>query len=495
MDKSVELDWLSKWNLYTPDKLAIKDISKKRSYTYKDFYQISNSLAFYLKSLGVQGGDRVAVLANNHVETIFLFFALQRLNAILVPINFRFAQSEVNYVMRDSGAKILFYEEEYSEIANAQEVQIVPMNELSERANNGLGFDKVYPFESHFQSACKILYTSGTTGFPKGVVITHKILFWNSINTTMSLNITSNDRMISFLPLFHTGAWNVLLTPFIHRGGTTIFIPKFDASQILKLCESEQITILFGVPTTLSMMTKTPEFSTVDLSSIRFAVVGGEPMSLGMIRTWHQHKVAIRQGFGLTECGPNCFSLSEKDAETKIGSIGRPNFYVETRIVDENNQDVEIDQVGELLLKGPMCMEEYWQNEEATDLSLVDGWLKTGDLVKRDQDNYFYVVGRKKEMFISGGENIYPAEVEKVLSTHPGIDEVAVLGIKDQKWGEVGKAFVVCKPNASITDSEIIQFCNGRLARYKIPKQFAFINELPKGSTGKILKQELQSHI
>ena len=218
-------------------------------------------------------------------------------------------------------------------------------------------------------------------------------------------------------------------------------------------------------------------------------------MPLNMIQLWHDKGVAIRQGFGMTECGPNCFSLSEVDAETKIGSIGRPNFYVQTRIVDDENCDVEPGQVGELLLKGPMCMEEYWQNPQATGLSIVDGWLKTGDLVKKDGDDCFFVVGRKKEMFISGGENVYPAEIEKIISTHPEIAEVAVLGVEDPQWGEVGKAFVVLKEQVHIDQNDILNFCDERLARYKIPKQFEFLTELPKGDSGKILKKQLAQRI
>ncbi|MCJ8275664.1 MAG: AMP-binding protein, partial [Bdellovibrionales bacterium] len=403
----------------------------------------------------------------------------------------RFSAPEADYVLNDSGAKLLFIDEEFLEVEKGLKFSktVQSMNDLAKAVDTASTSSETYEFDGEYQEPCMILYTSGTTGFPKGVIITPKILFWNSINTSMSLGITQDDSMVSFLPLFHTGGWNVLLTPFSHRGATTVFIPKFDGEQILELCESEKVTILFGVPTTLGMMAGTELFEKVDLSSVRFAVVGGEPMSLNMIQKWHSKGVYIRQGFGLTECGPNCFSLSEKDAEEKIGSIGRPNFYVETRIIDENNKDVEVGAVGELLLRGPMCMESYWNQPDATQQSFFEGWLRTGDLVKKDDENYFYVVGRKKEMFISGGENVYPAEVEKVLSRHPAIEEVAVLGVKDPQWGEVGKAFVVSKQG--LTPNEIINYCNGQIARFKIPKQFQFMDELPKGSTGKILKKEL----
>ncbi len=494
-----QIDWLARWNLYSPQKIAFKDVVQKQNYSFQDCFRIANRMAAYLKEdLGVRPGDPVAVFAHNRVETIFLFFALQRLGAILVPINFRLAPSETDFVLSDSGAKILFYDPMFSDLPERlrTDTRCLPMSDLSAQVQQGFSYQEVYPFLGEFDQACKILYTSGTTGFPKGVVITPKILFWNSINTSMSLDLVSSDVTVNFSPFFHTGGWNVLLTPFIHRGATTVLLPKFDAEKVLEIIEQEQVTLFFGVPTTLSMMAHSEKFKETDFSKVRYAIVGGEPMPLNMIQTWHQKGVAIRQGFGMTECGPNCFSLSERDAEEKIGSIGRPNFYVQTDILDDENRSVEVGQVGELLLKGPMCMTEYWHNSEATRSAFTaEGWLRTGDLVKKDKDDYFFVVGRKKEMFISGGENVYPAEVEKVISRHPDVREVAVLGVEDPQWGEVGRAFVVTSTQTPLATSDLIQFCRDQIASYKIPKQFEFIAELPKGDSGKILKQELKSRI
>jgi fatty-acyl-CoA synthase len=490
---NVEIDWLKKWSLYSPDKTAFVDVPSAEKFSYSEFFRIANGFAKLLKDKGVQKGDRVGVLAQNRIETVFLFFALQRLGAIIVPVNFRLSTPEIDYIMKDSGSKLVFVGPQLSETAVSlkSEVEKVPLEWLSRNLEAAKLFAETIEMEADFESPCQILYTSGTTGFPKGVVITHKILFWNSVNTSMSLNVSADDCMVSFLPLFHTGGWNVLLTPFIHRGAKTVFLPQFDADAVLEWSEKERATLLFGVPTTLTMMAKSTRFSNVDLSSVRYAVVGGEPMPLGMIQKWHEKGVSIRQGFGLTECGPNCFSLSEADAESKIGSIGRPNFYVETLIVDELDNEVAVGEVGELLLKGPMCMTEYWGNPEATADAFRGKWLRTGDLVKRDENNYFYVVGRKKEMFISGGENVYPAEIEKVLTQHHGIDEVAVVGYPDEKWGEVGKAFIVTSNSESLDRNEINEFCLQRLAKFKIPKHIEFVKELPKGATGKILKKKL----
>ncbi len=497
MSLDLNCDWLKHWSINSPDKIALKDVVHHKAYSYRFFYQIVNRMAFALQEKGIGPGDRVAVIAHNRIETLFLFFALQRLTAILVPVNYRLSAPEADFVMTDCQAKWLYYDPDFSQLVQNLKVsvQASPFAELSPLIEESRNFFEQYPYQGEFSSPCMILYTSGTTGFPKGVVITSKILFWNSINTSMSLNLTCDDITINFSPFFHTGGWNVLLTPFIHRGATVLILPKFEGDKVLELCEQEKVTVFFGVPTTLSMMARSEKFWNTDLSSVRFAIVGGEPMALNMIQTWHKKGVFIRQGFGLTECGPNCFSLSEKDAESKIGSIGRPNFYVETRIIDDENNDVKKGEIGELLLRGPMCMTEYWQNPEATHQSFFEGWLRTGDLVKQDEENYFYVVGRKKEMYISGGENVYPAEIEKVISRHPEIAEVAVLGVNDPQWGEVGKAFVVTKKPSQVTSDDLMEFCLSHLARYKIPKKFEFLDELPKGDSGKILKKQLEQSL
>jgi len=488
-----EIDWLKRHSLYSPDKTALVDVHTEREFSYGDFYRIANAFSDILAEKGIQFGDRVAVLAHNRIEMVFLFFALQRLGAILVPVNFRLSSSEVDYILSDSGSQLLIFGSEMAETVKSLSFSNpqLPISWFEDQVENCRAYSGERDMQGELNTPCQILYTSGTTGFPKGVVITHKILFWNSVNTSMSLSVSSEDCMVSFLPLFHTGGWNVLLTPFVHRGAKTVFLPQFDADEVLRQSSKHKATLLFGVPTTMGMMAKSEKFENVDLSSVRYAVVGGEPMPLGLIQRWHEKGVFVRQGFGLTECGPNCFSLSEKDAESKIGSIGRPNFYVDTMIVDEDNHEVAPGEVGELLLRGPMCMTEYWGQPEATEKSFFGKWLRTGDLVKRDEQNYFYVVGRKKEMFISGGENVYPAEVEKVLSQIEAIDEVAVIGTPDEKWGEVGKAFIVTKPGYQLTPTEVSEFCSQRLAKFKIPKHMTWIEELPKGATGKILKKQL----
>jgi fatty-acyl-CoA synthase len=502
--KLIELDWLKKWSQYSPGKTAIQDGETGRAISYQQLYQLSCWGAFFLKNkYQIKKGDRVAVLAQNELEFVILFFALQRLGAILVPINYRLTAREVEYILQNSDPRLVLTEPAFvnllenlyegpilllqGERSFAEALLVEGSKEIrEEKSKKGIS-----AFLAQEEDPVMILYTSGTTGAPKGAILTLKMIFWNSLNTTMRLNISQGDRTVIFLPFFHTGAWNVLTTPFLHRGATLYFLKKFDAEKVLSLLEDEKCTILFGVPTTMDMLSRSMRFQKTDLSQVRYAVVGGEPMPLPLIETWHKKGIPVRQGYGLTEFGPNVFSLNEEDTLRKIGSIGFANFYTETKIVSENGQEVGPGEVGELWLKGPMCMKGYWRNEKATTETIRDGWLATGDLALCDEEGYHYIVGRKKEMYKSGGENVYPVEVEQVLLSLEGIRETAVIGVSDPKWGEVGKAFIVLE-NSDLSLEEIQNHCLKNLAKFKVPKYFEFKNTLPKGDSGKILKRQLQ---
>jgi fatty-acyl-CoA synthase len=519
-DLNFELDWLKRWALYSPHGLALTDGDSGESWTYEKLYRLSFSYSVFLKEkFGLQTGDRLAVLSSNELEYVALFFAAQRLGALLVPVNFRLTSSEISHIILDSGARLLVYEHQFEskahEIASGHDLSTIPLKsdpeslakkgeetlrDLQRRAQEqGNEFNyflftlRDFQMASNPEAPCMILYTSGTTGAPKGALLSHRMLFWNSINTTLRLNISQKDSAVIFLPLFHTGGWNVLLTPFLHRGAHVLLTKKFDARQILELSAKHKCTLLFGVPTTMDMMSRSDAFPSIDLSNIRYAIVGGEPMPLELIYTWQRKGIPVRQGFGLTEFGPNVFSLNEEDSIRKIGSIGFPNFYIDVRVIDAEGCDVGVDTVGELLLRGPMIMSGYWHNEKASQETIRDGWLYTGDLVQFDSEGFFFVVGRKKDMFISGGENVYPAEVEKVLQAHRAVREVAVIGIPDEKWGESGQAFVVRETGYdSLNQTDLIDHCSKFLAKFKIPKYFVFLQDLPKGDSGKILKKNLR---
>lgn len=492
-----ELDWLKRWARYAPESVAIRCADSDRTFTYRDFYERSAALASSLREKhGITRGDRVAILALNEPETFFLFFALQRLGAMLVPVNFRFTAREVDHVLRDSGAKLFIHQAGFSDVVEKLSVRpekLIPFE--GEAGLQGLLFhsslNEVIPITSHAEVPVMILYTSGTTGAPKGALINHRMLFWNSVNTGLRLQVTSNDCSIIFHPLFHTSGWNVLSTPFFHHGARIVMLKKFDPARVLELTEKEGVTVLFGVPTMMDMMARAENFASAGLATVRFAIVGGEPMPVPLITAWSDRGIPIRQGFGLTEFGPGVFSLEAADGIRKAGSIGFPNFYVETRVVNAEGRDVGVDEVGELWLKGPVCTPGYWQNEEATREAIQDGWFLTGDLVRVDSEGYFYVVGRKKEMFISGAENVYPAEVEKYLRGLSGLREVAVVGVKDPKWGEVGKCFYSTEDGQALPEETLRDYCLQGLAKYKIPKTFVHLPELPKGHSGKIQRRDL----
>ncbi|MGE4133741.1 MAG: class I adenylate-forming enzyme family protein [Bdellovibrionales bacterium] len=489
------LDWLKQWSKYSPQAVALQMGETGQAYTYQECFNIACRLAFVLKSrFQVGPGDRVACMSQNELEYILLFYATQRLGAILVPVNFRFTSPEVEHIVRDCGAKLLIAQECFQDVVAPLKSHLEVWNfdgtHSLQEACIGAS-DRIMDFHGDFEDPVMILYTSGTTGFPKGAVISHRMLFWNSVNTGLRLNLTQKDVVLTFLPLFHTGGWNVLTTPCLHRGARVVLLKKFDADLVLKLTEKEKVSVLFGVPTTMDFLARSPFFGDVDLSSVRYAIVGGEPMPLELIETWESRGIPVRQGYGLTEFGPNVFSLNEEHSRSKMGSIGFPNFYIEARVVDDESVDVKNGEIGELILQGPMIMSGYHNHPEATAKTIRDGWLYTGDLVRQDEEGFFYVVGRKKEMFISGGENVYPAEIEKVLRQVEGVREAAVVGIKHARWGEVGRAFVAVDDPKHVTRERLVDHCLKNLAKFKVPADIVFLPELPKTESGKIAKKVL----
>ena len=492
-----QFDWLAKWAKYTPNRMFLREHEIEMEWTYSDFNQRANSLAnFFIDELKIKKGDRVAVYSKNRSEYVLLLIACIKTGAILVPLNFRLTPRELDVLIHDAEPQLFIYESEYqNEVEKLESLSKTPIKKTIDEITPFLN----KPITNHQQPITQldqedpvmILYTAGTTGLSKGAIVNHRTLFWNSLNTALRLDLTTEDHTQSFAPFFHTGGWNVLFTPFLHHGASHTLLTKFDADLILQLMEKERATILFGVPTMLQMMADSPLFKKVDLSSVRYAVVGGAPMPIPLINIWHEKGVYIRQGYGLTEVGPNVFSLHQDDAIRKRGSIGFPNFYFDVKVVDDNENELGVNEVGELWLKSPVVTPGYWRKPEETAKAITDGWFHTGDMVMKDEEGYFYVVDRKKNMFISGGENIYPAEIERFLLTHPAIKETAVIGVPNEKWGEVGKAYLVLNEGEKISEIEIADFCKGKLAKFKTPKYFEIIKEIPKNEAGKIDKKKL----
>ena len=489
-------DWLSKWAIYSPHHIAIKEYETGKTFTYSELNTAANQLANVLTTEhGIRNADRVAIIAENCAEYVILMSVAQKTGIIIVPLNYRLAVEEIDYLLQDAQPRMIIWETKFAhlvrETAAFEKIKHrIPLENLQAIYQDAPQetFPSVEIDDNH---PIFILYTSGTTGFPKGAIYSHGMLFWNSVNTAISLVINSESRTVNCMPPFHTGGLNVLLTPFLHRGGFVCLMKQFDAVAVLKLLESEEVTLFMAVPTMLKMMADDATFAAAEFPKLKYFIVGGESMPVPLIEKWATKNVPVRQGYGMTEVGPNLTSLHQDDAVRKKGSIGRANFYVQTKVVNEKGEEVAPNESGELLLKGPMVTPGYWQNESATTKAIKDGWFYTGDRVRQDEDGYFYVVDRIKNMFISGGENVYPAEVERVLIQHEAISEVVVVGVPHEKWGEVGKAFVVLKEGQAIDLDEIKSFCLHRLSKFKIPKHLEILTELPKNASGKIDRKSM----
>ena len=492
-------DWLTKRTVYTPGRVAIADIATGNRYTYAEMNRRASNLATVLQQkYKVKPGDRVAAVSKNCVEYIYLFYACGKIGAILVPLNFRLPENVLLELIEDCEPKLLAADSEYTNSAKSAIKKgfadtFISFSEGDEsisqyvsKPRSGL---KVY--SAGEEEIAMILYTSGTTGKSKGAMISWRQIHWNSVNTTIGLSLTEEDVSIVNTPFYHTGGWHVLLTPLFHHGGKIVLQPEFDPAESNRLIQEEGVTILFGIPTMLRMMMEEENFDDCDFSSLRFAICGGESCPIPVIETYRDRNVPIRQGYGLTEAGPNCYSLPGDDAIRKKGSVGFPNFHIGVKIVDDQDNEVEQGEVGELLMKGPHAFSGYWKNEKATEETLHDGWMRTGDLFKCDDEGYYYIVGRKKEMYISGGENVYPAQIEKVLYKHDAVAQAAVVGVPDEKWGEAGCAFIVLKENLDTTADELKAYCRNHLAGFQCPKHFRFIDDLPLGHSNKIQKKDL----
>ncbi|MFX0062364.1 MAG: long-chain fatty acid--CoA ligase [Candidatus Hermodarchaeota archaeon] len=497
-------DWAGRRALLTPKRKAIFDAIENKRYTFAELDVQANQLARVLLDRGIQKGDRVATFAKNRVDSIIFMLATGKIGAILVPLNIRLAIRELQYMVEKTSPKVLAYDPQL--ISQAEQLkQVINVNhtlvmgdkpELGDEASRNL-MQKVSssaierPVLS-FDDPHLIVFTGGTTGLPKGAVLSHKLVFWNSVNTIISWGLRPDDVQPLVFPLFHTGGWNVLLTPFYHLGACSILMGDFDPGETLKIIEEEQCTIVIGVPTMFLMMAQYERFASTNFDSVRIFISGGAPCPVAIMEHYWNRNKLFKMGYGLTEVGPNNFYLPEADIKRKPTSVGFPVFHCDMKIVDNDNNPVKQGEVGELLLRGPHIFSGYWEEPKETKNTIEpDGWVHTGDLTKQDEEGFYYIVGRKKEMFISGGENVFPTEIEEIIYKHPAVDLAAVIGVPDEKWGEVGKAIVTLKKGKTATPEELREFLHGKLARYKIPKYFEIRDSMPTSAAGKILKREL----
>lgn len=501
-------DYLGRRALYTPDTLAVVDAGKTphRTFTYSELNARADRLANWLRDgAGVGKGDRVAIMAMNGVEFLDTFFACGKLGAILVPLNWRLHWREAGALLDKTTPRVMVYSDEYKDTIT----QIAEHGSSIEHYLHieGRGIPNSRSFEKTLADsvlrpvttedvreediAC-LIFTGGTTGMPKGANISHRMIAWNTLNTIIH-DLQHGDVYVNTFPMFHTGGLLVYTTPLLILGGTVVLTRKFDAEQVLNLIEEYAVTVYAGVPTMYQMMINAPNWHTADLSSLRFCTSGGAPLPVYLVEKFRDDKgIQFKQGFGMSEFGPGVFALAQEDAIRKAGSIGRPNFFVDARIVKENGDPAEPNEVGELVLRGPSMCSGYFNDDDASTAAVdADGWFHTGDLATADEHQYFHIVDRKKDMFISGGENVYPAEIEHVLYKHPAIEMCAVIGVHDPRWGEIGKAFIVLKKGQDASAEELTNHMQHFLAGYKVPKLIEFRDSLPISAAGKILKREL----
>ena len=489
-----------------PEKPAL--VIGGREISYSALRDGAKSFAGALSSMGVGPGDRVAIMIPNVPQFVVAYYGILATGASVVPLNVLLKGPEITYHLDDSDAKVIvawegFLEEArkgYDGAASCESLVVVESPDGSGAIGDEKGFETLlreYPpeFEAHPtmpDDTAVVIYTSGTTGRPKGAELTHANMFMNAMcNADKLLKMDEDDVVIAVLPLFHIFGQTCVMNAAIYRGGTMVLVPRFEPEAALKAIQDSGVTVFSGVPTMYQYLLRHPELDKYDISSLRTGVSGGASMPVEVMKAVEERfGIVILEGYGLSESSPTA-TFNRSVEERKVGSIGLPIWGTEAKVVDGNDAEVTPGERGELLLRGHHIMKGYLNKPEATAEAMKNGWFHTGDLATMDEDGYFYIVDRVKDMIIRGGYNVYPREVEEVLYEHPGIAEIAVIGIPHEELGEEVAAVVAMKDGESATEEEIIAFAKDRVAAYKYPRSVTFVDELPKTATGKILKREL----
>ncbi|MBA4537952.1 long-chain fatty acid--CoA ligase [Bacillus aquiflavi] len=489
-----EIDWLHNRARLTPNKEAIIHAENGHSWTYKQLNDRANHLKNWLVHKGVKKGDRVALLAPNHISYFDFLTACSKLGAIFVPLNWRLAIEEINYILEDCTPVLLGYHTDLvnivKELSFLNKTICVNDSHFEKIVSSAEDVNDSVHGEEHDPLA--LIYTGGTTGKPKGAVLSHRSIIWNGINTIVSWNLTERDTTLTYMPMFHTGGLNALSIPLLMTGGKVVIADQFDPYKAMIYLNQYQCTIVLFVPTMYHLITQTEVFEQTNFPTVKAFLSGGAPCPYEIYAHFQRKGLAFKEGYGLTEAGPNNFYIDPVDAMRKKGSIGKPMMFNGIKLVNEHGGETSSNEVGELLIIGKHSFEYYWNNKEDTENTIRNGWIYTGDLARRDEEGYYYIVGRKKDMIISGGENIYPLEVEHWLSSHPKVNEAAVIGMPNDKWGEIVTAFIVQIDDENVTEEELKSYCEKKLGKYKIPKRFIFLEELPKTHVGKIDKNKLK---
>ncbi len=489
-----------------PDKWAVT--CEGRTYTYGEFNREVNRLANGLMALGIEKGQKVALMMKNSDHFAVSFFAAAKLGAVLVPLNFRLTCAEIRYILDHSDSVSVICDEEYSKLVEEARTQVPTVQQVivvgTPTVPGHLAFQEVFsPSDQepdvvvHERDDLEILYTSGTTGRPKGALFDHHRIMQVGIKMMAVLGLNVRDRLLHLAPLFHSAQLNLLLLPGFFLGNSQVIHRDFHPIDTLKAIQEHKITLFFGVPTMYAFLLQVPGAERFDLSSVTRCAYGAAPMAPEIIRRSMQ-LFGTDQFYnlcGLTEGGPGGICLTPEAHQTKLGASGTSMFHTEARVVDDSGQDVPPGNIGELILRGETVMKEYYKNPQATAEAMRGGWLHTGDLAVIDDDGYITLVDRKKDMIISGGENVYSVEVEQILYAHPQVLEAAVIGLPHEVWGEVVTAVIVPKPGQVIDPEELQTFCRQFLAGYKIPRMVLFVEQLPRNASGKILKYKLRNDL
>jgi fatty-acyl-CoA synthase len=522
------VDITAKRAALTPNRIAFENALTGATLSYAELESRAARAAAVLASVGVSSEDRVAILCRNRVEFFELLFACAKLSAVLVPLNWRAPAAELAPILVDCAPKLLIFGAEDAETALILRHDSLSLLALDHRGPPasppakltplgsdvaGLGSTEVASADAGGPSeyerliaaasplntdACwrddaiwSLSYTTGTTGTPKGVIQTFQMAAVNAFHIAQAFGVNGADTTLNFLPLFHTAGIQLVTLPTLIAGGTVIIMPSFDEARALELMA--RLDVFFGVPAVYQQLALHPAFERADLSGVRAWGCGGAPLADVLAERYAAKGARVCNGYGMTETGPTAFVAAPEDALAKIGSVGKPQMLLEARIVDANGADVAVGETGEIWMRGPGLTPGYWRRPAETAAAFTaDGWLRSGDSGRCDAEGCYYVAGRIKEMYISGAENVYPAEIENVLARHPGVLEAAIIGVPDEKWGEVGHAFVLPRPGAAPpTAAEVIQFCRANLAGYKTPRHVTFVDEFPRTPAGKIKKHML----
>ena len=487
-----EQQWILKRAQLTPHKEALIEIETNRTWTYSQLAKEINKWQQILCEHHIQVGDRVCVISENNIDTFAILFACGMTGTIFVPINWRLDEQGIQYIISDCQPTICIYEDSFEPVVS--HLTIPHKWCLSSKLEDCR--ELVY-CNSSWESSTPwlIIYTGGTTGYPKGVVLSFDSVNWNAINTIISWNLCSEDCTVNYMPLFHTGGLNALAIPILMAGGTVVIGKRFHAERAIRAINDYRSTISLFVPTMYQEIVQTDYFKNANFPTVKVFLSGGAPCPKTIYDHFHKRGLLFKEGYGLTEAGPNNFYIDPIEAMKKCGAVGKNMQFNQIRIVMEDGSLCKTHEVGELQLKGKHLFKEYWKNECETTAAFCEEWFKTGDLAKMDDQYDVYIIGRKKEMIISGGENIYPQEIEQCISKHSNVKEVAVIGVDDSYWGEVVTAYIVCYEEMDGFIEQIHAYCVQQLATYKIPKKIFLLNELPKTTVGKIDKNKLKQYV